>query len=264
MSRDIFVQPCVPTSLPSVTVPMMAASISAQGSLSSSTDCAGCEVLGGLMTQLGPMFGALGVPVCLLSCVGSVINAVKAVPDSLGPPPDPTALIQAIAEMISKCSCVVEIALPPPVGIICGFLKMTSDLVTVAASVLACGTAIVTDITVVQLRATTLSSSPVPALAAQGAYLGTQAQKLMDTFNVKLQPLSVIFSMIQPVFDLLSAVVPPPFNATISAVLAGFSAFTSATPPGTDPAVFLTALTTLSGVMSTAATAFASIVSVCP
>ena len=55
------------------------------------------EVIQAALTPLMPVFNSIGA-------VLSVFNTVKAIPESLGPPPDPTKLVSAIIEMTKKVS----------------------------------------------------------------------------------------------------------------------------------------------------------------
>jgi len=55
------------------------------------------KVIQPALTPLMPVFN-------ILDAVIAVFNTVKAIPESLGPPPDPTKLVKAIAEMTKKVS----------------------------------------------------------------------------------------------------------------------------------------------------------------
>ncbi len=265
MARVICIKPC-PTNilLPQLTVPMMGSAMKAQGNLSLQGGCDGCELVGNFLLQLNPLLGALGLPLCLLGCAGALMGFVKAVPDSLGPPPDPTILIQRVSDVVEKCKCVVSMVLPPPIGAICDFLKMVRDIVSLFANIISCLVGLITHLSSFSLKASIMLTSPIPEVRATGNCLVDQGQGMTDLLNQKLGALGTLLSIIQPVFDLLALVVPPPFADTITDFKNGFAALTGSTPEGTTPGDFLEALQDFSDVVTDVSTAFASIVAICP
>lgn len=264
MARTVCIKPCPPNLvLPQVRLPIMGP-LKAQGNFSLQGGCNGCELVGNLLLQLNPMLGSLGLPLCVLGCVGAIVKFTKAVPDSLGPPPDPTALASALAGVILKCKCVVEIALPPPIGLICQFLKMVSDIVTLISQVVTCLVGLVTHLLSFNLKAAILLGSPDAAMKATGSCLIDQGQGMLDLLLAKLGSLGALLALLEPVFDLLAEVVPAPFNQTIIDLKSGFATFNAGSTQGAPPGTFLTTLQTFSTILQTVATAFATIVSVCP
>ena len=61
------------------------------------------------LTPLMPLFN-------LLDAIIAIVNTVKAIPESLGPPPDPTKLVKALSEMAKKVAkllrLVPQVSLP--------------------------------------------------------------------------------------------------------------------------------------------------------
>jgi hypothetical protein len=245
-------------------IPLMGTTIKAGADFSLQGGCDGCELVGNFLLQINPFLSGLGLPLCLLGCAGAIIGFTKAIPDSLGPPPNPSKLISATAAIAKKCACVLAVALPPPVGLICDFLKMVSDIVTFLSQVVTCLTGLVTHLASFSLKASILLASPNETMQATGSCLVDQGQGMMDLLNGKLSGLAVLLALLEPVFDLLALVVPPPFNDTIVQLKDGFATFQAATPVGTPPGDFLAALQTFSTTLQSVATTFSSIVSICP
>lgn len=94
------------------------------GNLPNKTDV--CNALMGqvnaALTPLVPIFRLLDVALCIFQCV-------EAVPDSIGPPPDPVALIKAIAECALKIDFLLELI---PQLSVCVFVKGIIELVLCA------------------------------------------------------------------------------------------------------------------------------------
>lgn len=265
MARKICIRPCpVSIALPQIKIPMMGNAMKAQGDLAIKGGCDGCELVGNLLLQLNPLLGALGLPLCLLGCAGAIVGFVKAIPDAIGPLPDPTVIITAVSNVVTKCNCVVSMALPPPVGVICDFLLMVRDIINMITTIIVCLVGLVTHLASFTLKAAILLADPDPAMQATGQCLGDQGQLMMNLLNQKATALGAILAILEPVFTLLAAVTPPPFATTIQDLKNGFASFSGSTPSGCPPGTYLTSLTTLSSVMQTVANTFTTIVAVCP
>lgn len=81
------------------------------------------------LTPLAPLFN-------ILEAVLAIFDCVQAVPDTFGPPPDPTALISAIADAVRKISrllgLVPQLSLPRTIlGLVDIVLGVLEDLVAV-------------------------------------------------------------------------------------------------------------------------------------
>jgi hypothetical protein len=84
------------------------------------------DVCKDLLGQLNVALAGLAPIMCIIDCVLSVIEVGKAVPDSIGPPPDPSALIKAIANMVEKCACLLPLI---PQLSICPLIKQLLALI---------------------------------------------------------------------------------------------------------------------------------------
>lgn len=265
MARTICIKPCPPyQTLPQLQIPFMGTAIKAQGDLSIKGGCDGCELIGNFLIQLNPLVSALGLPLCLLGCIGALVGFVTIVPDSLGPPPDPTVLVQKVVDVVKKCKCVVAMVLPPPVGPICDFLKMVRDIINMFATIIDCLVGLVTHLASFSLKAAICLASPNPAMKATGDCLVDQGQGMTDLLGSKLGPLGTLVNLLEPIFALLAAIVPPPFNDTIQDFKDGFAIFSGSIGTGTAPADFLVALNDFNDVIQTVAQTFTTIVSICP
>src|SRR5579872_6409879 len=108
MARVICVKPCVPNFATQITIPFLPTAVKSVANIDLKSDCSGCQLLASLFLQLNPFLMALGIPLCLLGCVTAIVAVVQAIPDSLGPPPDPTKLTSAIANVVKNCACVLN------------------------------------------------------------------------------------------------------------------------------------------------------------
>ena len=67
------------------------------------------DVCKDILGQVNVALAGLAPIMCLIDCALAVIGAVKAVPESIGPPPDPTVLVKAITDMVEKCACLLPL-----------------------------------------------------------------------------------------------------------------------------------------------------------
>lgn len=265
MARTVCVKPCASDlPLPQLKVPLMGSAMKAQGNLSVQGGCDGCELAGNFLMQISPLIGSFGLPLCLLGCTNALVAFAQAIPDSLGPPPDPSVLISRVSDVVTKCKCVVSIVLPPPVGIVCDFLVMVRDIINLFATTVNCLVGLVTHLASFSAKAGALLASPSAASRATGLCLVDQGQAMTDQLGQKLGSLGALLEVLDPIFTLLADVVPAPFDDTVNDFKNGFAVLSGSTPPGTAPGDFLEALTTFNEVLQTMAVTFSTIVSVCP
>ena len=265
MARDICVKPCPPTeNLPSLKIPMIPGAMKAQANFSLQGGCDGCEFVGSLMLQLNPLLAGLGLPLCFLGCLASLIEFVQSVPHSLGPPPDPSKILQAVNAVVAKCKCVVQLGLPPPIGPICDFLKFVRDIIVLVDLVVDCIIGLIIHLLTLDLKASVLLADPNGSVQAVGNCLAGQVQALMDTLNGKFGAVSNIIQILQPLFDILSAVTPPPFSEKIEELKNGFLSFSGSVPIGTPPGEFRDALLKLKKTVDDVTQAVNTVVAICP
>lgn len=258
MARVVCVTPPLTGVLPNIVIPFMGTGLTSQPAISYAGGTAGCDGISALLSQLSPMMGAMGMPICLMGCLGAVIAFVNVVPDSLVPP-NPGKLISAVENVAKQCQCVVEIALPPPIGVICEFLQMMSGILTLIDQTVDCAVGLITGIVTIQEKGTALLADALTAAAGHCAV--TTAQGMMDLVNAKLGPLTTLTAAIEPILELLSAV--PGASSAMMPVIAGIEAI-SGNPSGTSPAATLSALNSFKTVLDTAAQAMATVAAVCP
>ena len=267
MARRICIQPCPAVfDLPQFTIPLMGGPMQAQGQLNTRSGCNSCDLMSAIMGQLSPLMGSLGLPLCLLGCMTALVNVSKALEDALGPPPDPSKIATAVTQVITKCECVVGFALPPPVGVICDFLKLVRDIINIVAGVINCVVGILEHLITLNLKANINIGSNNPDIAYAGTCLLGQTQVMMDTVNGKMGAMAVIFSIIQPVVSLIESAlpIPGPFKTQMDNFASGFASFGSSTPSGTGVTAFSSALNTFNTVVQDVAIAVTDIVSICP
>lgn len=72
-------------------------------------------IVGGLLKPLNAALTPLAPFFCILDVIIKLIDVVKAIPDSLGPPPDPTKIAKALAALVKAAACLVKLI--PPLSI---------------------------------------------------------------------------------------------------------------------------------------------------
>ena len=263
MARTICIKPCPPPiATAGVYVPFMG-SMGADSTLNLDGGCTKCEEVTSLIAQLNPVFGALGVPLCLLKCLSGFMKILS---DLSNNPPDFAALATDAAAAIVDCECVAQFALPPPAGSICEFLKSINGILDVIDQVVDCVVELVTEITVLDVKAAVYLGDLNPKFTTVGQCLMAQNQNLMDILNHKFGSIGSLLDIIQPVITLLSASMSsiPAFGQAMVDLSNGMIALTSATPIGTPAGSFLTSLNTFKTTLDEVTVTFGTVVSICP
>jgi len=83
------------------------------------------DVCKDLLDQINVGLVGLSPIMCIIDCALSIIGAVKAVPESIGPPPDPSVLVEAIVDVVEKCACLLPMI---PQLSICPLIKKLLEL----------------------------------------------------------------------------------------------------------------------------------------
>lgn len=148
------------------------------------------------LAGIQPVFGALGMPLCILSCVSSITELFT----SDFPFIDPTA----IARMAKKCVCLASFT---PFGF-CGMIR---GLLAAIMSVLNCMVGLLGDILVIESQAIALMLDPVTAATAQ--CMQRQASVLRQTLGNSFGPVSELLDSTKFLFDFVGVDAP-----TISSV----------------------------------------------
>lgn len=84
------------------------------------------DICSDLMPKVQIGLSALAPVMCIIDVALALIDFAKAVPDSLGPPPDPTALAEALIDLIEKSACLLPLI---PQLSICPLIKALLDLI---------------------------------------------------------------------------------------------------------------------------------------
>lgn len=243
MARVICVKPCVPSFDAVLTIPYMGP-FKAIGDINLKTDCSGCELVVNLFAQLNPFMMSLGIPLCVLNCLGGIVQFAQSIPDALGPPPDPTKIATALANIAVQCKCVITSILPPPAGLICQFLKMIIGLLSAVLSVVECMNSLLSHLLTLKLRAAIALGDLNIGFQKLGICLNQEADTLLQNVLVKFNLIAVLFSAMEVIFTLVNAAIPIPQLAQINQAFATFTAATSGSPAIADVQSALTALQT--------------------
>ncbi len=263
MARDVCVMPCPPDEIiPKIKIPFMGEGMLGQADFSLTGGCDGCQLVGNFMIQLQPLLASYGLPLCLLGCLTSFITLALSLVDALGPPPDPSAIVGAVAQVVERCQCVVELAMPPPIGPICAFLLMLRDIIIIIKMVADCVIGLVRHLISLSLSASLLLGDPDTEKA--GACLAAQVQRLCDALRGKMDPVTKLWQVIQPIIALLAAVTPAPFSETMEELSTGFVSFSDGLTAGAPPGDVLDALTVLQEVLTTSVEVMNVVVAICP
>lgn len=260
MARVICVKPCVPSFSLALPIPFIG-SIKPIAQLDLHSDCSGCDLLASLFIQINPFIMSLGIPLCALGCLTAVIGMLKAIPDSLGPPPDPTKLVTALALVLQQCKCVLDTALPPPAGPICQFLKFVLGLLQAALAVITCISTLLAHLVTLQLRATTLALNLNPDFVRVGQCLTLEVENLLALLLGKFNSLGALFGALAPVFALINLLIPIPQLNDIATAFNAFAASVAGSPPIT---TVVSALQTLEDALTVVVNALATAVLLCP
>lgn len=73
------------------------------------------NVVANLLGQANAALAPLAPIFQILDVIMSIVDVLKAIPDSLGPPPDPSAVVKALAKLAKKVAVLVKLL--PPVSI---------------------------------------------------------------------------------------------------------------------------------------------------
>lgn len=162
-------------------------------------------VVGSLLRELNPALTPL-VPIFrVIDLAMSLVNFAKAVPDSLGPPPDPTKISSALEAVVEKAGFLAQL-LPPlsvPVlmkGILGAVIGGLDALKVTLASLVKVGAGINT---AANLRDLLLNGDGTPGSANVAAGLAMQASVDCSQANFELQLQATAVAM-APIASLLS------------------------------------------------------------
>lgn len=268
MARTVCVNPCPPSPALSVYLPFMG-DMGAQANLSIEGGCAGCDVVGNLLIQLGPALGAMGIPMCILGCVGAVVSVVIELGKAIPLFTNIDDLAEAIAAVPDKCACVVGFALPPPAGTVCEMVKTVTGVLNVVNKALICVTGLLGDIINANVRISGLHVSAVAESRIAAACVSAQTQAMTNSLMSKFASVAALFALVKPIVDFiavpLSAV--PGGDDAVEALHAfgdALNGFSTGVPAGTPPDECLNALLLLQNALGDVLSIMNPVASLCP
>lgn len=181
------------------------------------TDVPDClDTARGLLSQLNAALGPLGPLLNMILTVIDLFKCVQAIPDSLGPPPDPTKLIAAIerveADIDKLLGVVPEVSVPRLIKSVLGLIvQMLTGIRNRLASLADFQNAI----SVLKDRQTVLGNMPngVGAFAAQQVSISigcstASLQTQVAGLNSGLAPLAALLEIIQELASLVGIELP--------------------------------------------------------
>jgi hypothetical protein len=84
------------------------------------------DICADLIPNIEVSLAMLAPLMCLIDVALAVLEVVKAIPDTVGPPPDPTAMALALADLIEKAMCLLPLI---PQLSICPLIKALLDII---------------------------------------------------------------------------------------------------------------------------------------
>jgi hypothetical protein len=84
------------------------------------------DICQGLLPQIQGALAVLAPMMCLIDVAVATIKFAEAVPDTIGPPPDPTALAEALADLLKAAACLLPLI---PQLTICPLIKALLDII---------------------------------------------------------------------------------------------------------------------------------------
>lgn len=141
----------------------------------------------------------------LAECVLKVIEVVKAIPDTVGPPPNPTKIIKKISELAGCITLLLEFS---GFGAIPAFCKMLRDIVRFCIAVLECLKVAMTVSITAGEELELLNASADLSLNEMGSCMAVQNAALEAQLNARIDGLGAVISML----NILFAALPPPIS----------------------------------------------------
>ena len=172
--------------------------------ISYDTSCVGIFTsMGDINANLAAIYPIISVANCILK----VIEVVQAIPDSIGPPPDPTVLIQKIAELGDCINLLLQFS---GWGAIPTFCALVRDLINFTITILGCLAALLQVAIDCQAELTALQDSTDPRLQEAGECLATHCEGLGSEIEFKFEGIGIFVSLINAMLSIL----PPPLGGT--------------------------------------------------
>lgn len=169
-----------------------------------------CRGLDTLAKDLGQLLAPLMPFLNLLDCIVKLVEIVLAVPDAIGPPPDPMEVLKIGGKITKFLPCVVNLAkmAPLPINII-EFAKFILSLVRILLALLRCLKRVLRVRISLQADILSLGNSTDPLLLEMGRCLVEQDLRLGDNVRAQVNALLNIFNIINAFLGIILLAVPP-------------------------------------------------------
>lgn len=239
MASIVCVRPCVPVSPMNISLPGVGP-IQGVAQFNLTVGCSNCDALAAMMIAIQPYMASLGPIFCVMGCAGAMKDLASSLEDALGPPPDPSKITVAVANVVSKCSCLTTF-LPA------NFFSMLCSMLTLADGILGCVSTLLGHIVTINAKANTLLTSSNTQTQQTGACLLGIASIQQETVMGKANVVGLFLKALEFMF----AAIPGIPGSAIVDLKAGVDAFNGAVSGSPPVATILGAINTLKTVIST-------------
>jgi len=171
-----------------------------------------CEGLNITLDQLEGLLRPLIPFLKLLECAVKLISIVIAVPEAIGPPPDPGKIVEmaeAIADFLTKCLPYILSLIPILPTAIIAFCKMIRGIARLLLTILRCLKKVFVINISIAGDVLTLDASIDPLLKGLSSCLADQAATLRNSLLDKLGALLNTFTLLNMLFEVLFTFIPP-------------------------------------------------------
>jgi hypothetical protein len=84
------------------------------------------DICNDMLPRIHAALAIMAPLMCLIDIALAIIECIKAIPDTIGPPPDPTALAKALSKLLEKIGCLLPLI---PQLSICPLIKALLDVI---------------------------------------------------------------------------------------------------------------------------------------
>ncbi len=202
------------------------------GNITLKGGCGDCSVSIDLFAKINPYLMALGLPLCVLGCAGSLVTLVL---DTTGvvtglakvPPEPPTPetlekIALDTAAVTQDCRCVLDTLLPSG---ICLYIKFVRDLLRLVAALIRCFTSLLGDIIRVSLTADIMQLSGVVRVRSHGICLAQLVRNQLDNANLSFDVIWAILLVTESIFKLAGAIPGDPLGGVFDAMALAIADF---------------------------------------
>jgi len=178
-----------------------------------------CEGLQTSMASLTANLSAFYPIIRIVNCILKIVEVIQAIPDSIGPPPDPTVLVQKLAAL---ADCITLFLSFTGYGAIPDFIQFLADLCSYLLDVLECMRVMLEVKIDSDAQADALNASADAQLQSMGACLTIHNDALGKQLSGKFSSMEVIIIL----FNSIILILPPPMGGPSNQLPTG-STFTA-------------------------------------